>query len=104
MIVICLGCAGGAGQYTCYYVDGATRLDFNNALPHWLTIVLNVFRFTSLLHMFCGYSLFLVVPVCVMIVAILSMKEFKGNRYEVLLFCLEAQRERSLKTDLHSGK
>jgi hypothetical protein len=85
VIVICLGCAGGAGQYTCYYVDDATNLDFNNALPNWLAIVLNVLRFTSLLHMFCGYSLFLVVPVCVIIVSQLSMKEFKGTVFLLLL-------------------
>ena len=79
MVVIGLGCAGGAGQYACYHFDGATRLDFNNALPDWLTVILNILRFTSLLHIFCGCSLFLVVPVCVMVVSQLSMKEFKGN-------------------------
>ncbi|XP_028409950.1 uncharacterized protein LOC114532605 [Dendronephthya gigantea] len=78
VVVICMGCAGGAGQYTCYYVDGATRLDFNDALPHWLVIFLNIVRFTSLLHMFCGYSLFLVIPVSVAIISHLSMKEFKS--------------------------
>ena len=79
VIVISLGCAGGAGQYKCYHVDGATHLDFGNALPHWLVVVLNILRFTSLLHVFCGYSLFLVATVCVMIVTQQSIKEFKGN-------------------------
>ena len=55
------------------------------ALPHWLAVVLNVLRFTSLLHMFCGYSLFLVIPVCVMIVSQLSMKEFKGSVHVIVV-------------------
>ena len=79
MIVICCGCAGGATQYTCYYMDDAIHVDFNNALPNWLTVVLNVLRFTSLSHVLCGYSHFFVLSVCVMIVSQLSMKEFKGK-------------------------
>lgn len=67
------------GQYVCYFIDDAVQLDLGKP---WLSVLLNIIRVFSLLHVLYGYILFLVIVLFVMYVTGASMKEFRGkNNY-----------------------
>lgn len=64
------------GQYVCYFIDDAVQLELG--IP-WLSILLNIVRVFSLLHVLYGYILFLVIILFVMHVTGTSMKEFRDG-------------------------
>lgn len=64
------------GQYVCYFIDNAVQLELGKP---WLTVLLNIVRVLSLLHVLYGYILFLIVVLFVMYVTGASMKEFRGK-------------------------
>ena len=64
------------GQYVCYFIDNAVQLELGYP---WLSILLNIVRVFSLLHVLYGYILFLAVVLFVMYVTGASMKEFRGK-------------------------
>ena len=64
------------GQYVCYFIDDAVQLELGRL---WLTILLNIARLLSLLHVLYGYILFLAIILFVMYITGASMKEFRGK-------------------------
>lgn len=64
------------GQYVCYFIDDAVQLDLGKP---WLSVLLNIIRVFSLLHVLYGYILFLVIVLFVMYVTGASMKEFRDG-------------------------
>lgn len=77
------------GQYVCYFIDDAVQLDLGKP---WLSVLLNIIRVCSLLHVLYGYILFLVIVLFVMYVTGASMKEFRGKNYYlfVTLFAFQS--------------
>lgn len=64
------------GQYVCYFIDNAVQLELGGL---WLTVLLNITRVLSLLHVLYGYILFLVIILFVVYITGASMKEFRGK-------------------------
>ena len=64
------------GQYVCYFIDNAVQLEIGKP---WLSVLLNIVRVLSLLHVLYGYILFLVIILFTMYVTGASMKEFRGK-------------------------
>lgn len=64
------------GQYVCYFIDNAVQLEIGRP---WLSVLLNIVRVLSLLHVLYGYILFLVIVLFTMYVTGASMKEFRDG-------------------------
>ena len=69
------------GQYVCYFIDNAVQLEIGKP---WLSVLLNIVRVLSLLHVLYGYILFLVIILFTMYVTGASMKEFRGKSEKTL--------------------
>ena len=84
------------GQFGCYWADGALKLSFgckniigNNTtceptVPQAVETMFNVFRATSLVHIFYGFALLLMFHMAVIFMIQSSMTEF--NSKFVVLF------------------
>ncbi|XP_068722966.1 uncharacterized protein [Montipora capricornis] len=64
------------GQYFCYFIDNAVQVELGKP---WLTVLLNIVRVVSLLHVLYGYILFLIIILFVMYITGASMKEFRDG-------------------------
>ena len=77
--------AAGCGQYVCFFIDDATQLELSQ---RWLSIVLNVARVVSLLHVLYGFITFLAVLLFIVYMTGVSMKEFRGKMVHFASFFL----------------
>ena len=79
------------GQYVCYFIDDATQLELE---LRWLSVILNICRVISLLHVLYGYILFLAIILFLMYITGSSMKEFRGKAKTISFFLEHSLHER----------
>lgn len=82
-----LSVTGAAGQYGCYAYDDALTLKFAseengtsiNPIPYQVEVMLNIVRFTSLMHIYYMMFLLLVFAIVIFYMIVHSQKAFNGK-------------------------